>query len=351
VNPSLAAVLVDPVGGGKLTLTETETASDGEVLEGELRSDRGASWPVRGGVADFVADRAHADPGQDQTARSFGFKWESWEELEESGAYREFRTWYIERYFGDQEAMEDFVAGRRRILDVGCGSGYSSSIYLSPTFAGELWAGVDLSLAVHLARRRFAAVPHALFVRADLMAMPLGPGFFDTIIAEGVLHHTPSTAGALRSVVRHLAPGGTILFYVYRRKSAIREFTDDYVRQQVSHLEPAEALEAMRPLTELGRTLAELGVEVEVPDIPVLGIEGGTYDLQRFFYWHVAKIFWNDQSSFDENNHTNFDWFHPTYAHRQSADEVRTWCTELGLRIERLYEDEAGITVRAVREA
>ena len=105
----------------------------------------------------------------------------------------------------------------------------------------------------------------------------------------------------------------------------------------------------MEPLTELGRILSELHVTVEVPEIPVLGIEGGTYDLQRFFYWHVAKIYWNDSATFEENNHTNFDWYHPTYAHRQTSEDVRTWCQELDLEVERLYEDEAGITVRARR--
>jgi hypothetical protein len=51
--------------------------------------------------------------------------------------------------------------------------------------------------------------------------------------------------------------------------------------------------------------------------------------------------------SLDEMNHINFDWFAPKNAHRQSADEVRTWCEELKLSIERDVVEEAGITIVA----
>ena len=72
-----------------------------------------------------------------------------------------------------------------------------------------------------------------------------------------------------------LAPGGELMFYVYRRKAPIREFTDDYVRERIAGLSPDEAWEALRPLTRLGQALAELEIEVEVPeDVPLLGIGG-----------------------------------------------------------------------------
>jgi hypothetical protein len=35
------------------------------------------------------------------------------------------------------------------------------------------------------------------------------------------------------------------------------------------------------------------------------------------------------------------------YAHRQTAAEVRQWCDELGLEIERWNEEDAGFSVRA----
>ena len=84
------------------------------------------------------------------------------------------------------------------------------------------------------------------------------PASFDVVFSEGVLHHTPSTERALKALVPLLRPGGELMIYVYRRKAPIREFTDDYVRERLADLDPAEAWEALRPLTQLGQALAEL---------------------------------------------------------------------------------------------
>jgi SAM-dependent methyltransferase len=188
------------------------------------------------------------------------------------------------------------------------------------------------------------------FIQADILQLPFREQMFDTIFAEGVLHHTPSTELALKSLVSILEPGGEILFYVYRKKGPIREFTDDYIRNIVSSLDPEEAWDMLRPLTRLGQALAELHTQVEVSeDIPYLGIRAGRYDVQRLIYWHFAKLFWNESFSFEENNHVMFDWYHPRYAHRQTEDEVRRWCNEAGLSIVHFDVQESGFTVRAIK--
>jgi SAM-dependent methyltransferase len=167
-----------------------------------------------------------------------------------------------------------------------------------------------------------------------------------------VLHHTDSTRDALHSLAALLTPGGRFLFYVYRKKGPVREFTDDYIRERLQGMEPEEAWNAVEPLTQLGIALAELGVEVEVPaDVGLLDIPAGRYDVQRLFYWHVAKAFHHPDLSFDELNHINYDWYAPANAQRQTPDEVREWCREAGLEIEREKVEEAGITVIARRAA
>ena len=100
------------------------------------------------------------------------------------------------------------------------------------------------------------------------------------------------------------------------------------------------------PLTRLGAALGRLGVEVDVPDdIPYLGIRKGRYDVQRLFYWHVVKLYYREEFTEAECNHVNFDWFRPLNCHRHTVEEVRAWCEELSLRIERLDAQESGITV------
>jgi hypothetical protein len=60
-----------------------------------------------------------------------------------------------------------------------------------------------------------------------------------------------------------------------------------------------------------------------------------------------VKAFYSPELSFDEMNHINYDWFAPANAGRQSPEEVRSWCAEIGLEIEREVIQDAGITVVA----
>jgi SAM-dependent methyltransferase len=229
----------------------------------------------------------------------------------------------------------------------------STAIWMRPGWQrrpDSEWYGVDISEAIDVVKERLGGNTGTRFVQADLMDLPFRPRSFDTVFSEGVLHHTPSTRAALESVVNMLAPGGEILFYVYRKKAPLREFADDWVRDHIAPLAPDDAWEALRPLTALGEALAKLHVDVDVPrDIPYLGIKAGRHNVQRLIYWHVLKLFWNDDFSFDENNHVNYDWYHPRYAHRQTPEEVRSWCAELGLTIQHFDIEESGMTVRALK--
>jgi arsenite methyltransferase len=331
MNESLLDIMIDPADGAELSL-------DGSAAgEATLRGPSGRIYPITNGIPRFVATD---DAGQAQTAQSFGYKW-SRRSTYDSPAMREIvEQQLVERYgFPDASAQADYFATRRRVLDAGCGSALSSSVWMT-----DRWR----SGTAEWIKERIGHLPRTSFVQADLMRLPFRDGTFDAIFSEGVLHHTPSTERAIHALARQLAPDGELFFYVYRKKAPIREFADDHVRAYVSQLPPDQAWDALRPLTRLSQTLAELQLEVDVPeDIPYLGIRSGRYDVQRLLYWHVAKLFWNPRLSFEENNHVNFDWYHPQYAHRQTEDEVRRWSAEAGLDIVRFHTTESGFSVRA----
>jgi SAM-dependent methyltransferase len=243
--------------------------------------------------------------------------------------------------------MRTYFESVPRVIDLGCGGGFTAALWMDG-WAGGLWLGADISEAIDVAKERLGDFPGTAFIQADILDLPIKPDSFDVVFSEGVLHHTPSTRRALEAATRILQPGGEILFYVYRTKSPIREFTDDFVRKQVSSMSEEEAWSSLRPLTALGRALAEANATITLHEpIDLLKIPAGQHDVQRLIYWHFAKLFWNENYSFEENVHINFDWYRPTYSHRQSEAEVRSWCDELGLSIERCYLDEAGITIRA----
>lgn len=352
MHRSLLDILVDPVSKTSLTLEKPHCTSAGDITAGLLRGGVDRNYIVSNGIPRFVLTQ---DAGQRQTERSFGYKWKR-REAYDSEQFHDFsRQWLVKRYgFASVEEMRRFFAARRRVLDAGCGSGYSALLWLDAGWQGTgsaEWVGADISEAIDMAHERLRGIPGTHFVQADVLQLPFTTETFDVIFSEGVLHHTPSTERALKSLAPLLRPKGEMLFYVYRKKGPLREFADDYIRNLVSPLPPERAWELLRPLTKLGQTLAELHAEVEVKeDIPYLGIKAGRYDVQRLIYWNFAKMFWNEQLGFEENHAVNCDWYGPRYAFRQTEEEVRRWCAECGLSIFYFNTEEAGFTVRAIRE-
>jgi SAM-dependent methyltransferase len=320
--------------------------------EGDTTQRQGRKLRNIGGI---LRDTALVEADQAQTRDMFAFKWAQRDTYSSDPMRTAQLAWLNERYGGrDLLAHLGDTGGRTPlVLDAGCGSGFSANLMLRQHFKTIRFVGSDISRAVEIAAKTIGPLaPQSLFVQADLMHLPFAPSSFDIIMAEGVMHHTPSTRGALLALSRLLRPGGIFAFYVYVKKAPIREFTDDYIRSQVADLLPEQAWKALEPLTRLGIALGELKTEIDVPeDVALLGIPKGRIDIQRLFYWAICKAYYRPEFSFDEMNHINFDWFTPRYSHRQTPEEVRAWCSEAKLAIEHMKTEQAGITVVARRSA
>lgn len=350
MKPSLANILVDPIHKRGLRLHATEF-NQNEVTSGDLLAEDGTIYPIIRGVPRFVLTK---DESQLRTGDAFSYKWKKRDTYDSDAARSVATRWYVEKYgFKSFEEWVGYFKARSNILDVGCGSGFSSSLWLdTPHWDGKArWIGVDISDAIDVAVERLTHIPNTHFVQADALQLPFPDNSFDTVFSEGVFHHTPSTRLALLASSRVLATGGEINFYVYRKKGPIREFTDDYIREKISSLSDEEAWDVMRSLTRLGQKLWESGATVELDEeISLLGISAGHHEVQRLIYWNFAKLYWNPELSFEENTHVNFDWYRPRYAFRQTTEEVKQWCSEAGLFIQWLHEQDSGITVRAVKK-
>src|SRR5437868_3329237 len=314
--------------------------------EGE-REVRGQTLVLRRGIPRSLAALSQE---QAQTEEAFGFKWKKRDTFDSPASLSAAREWLVRRY-GDLSDAEWLAEhGERPLLvDAGCGAGMSTVELIGPILPRVRYIGVDVSEAVDVAAERFAERGESAgFLQADVSNLPFAKDSVDLIYSEGVLHHTNSTRGALEALSKLLKPGGRILFYVYRTKGPIREYTDDYVRARLQAMSPQQAWEALEPLTQLGIALGQLREEIELErPIELLDIPAGKYDVQRLFYWHVAKAFYRPDLSFDEMNHINYDWYAPANAARQTPEEVRQWCAEFGLAIEREVIEDAGITIVA----
>lgn len=351
MNDGLLRLLVDPRDFGPLRLQDAVLAKGDAITTGKLCATDGRCYAIHNGIPRLVTTE---DVSQGRTSEAFGFKWKKRETYDSPGAKANALEWYLPKYgFKDLPAWVDYFNQARVVLDIGCGSGFSSSLFLdTPHWTGRAaWIGLDISEAIDVAQERLAHVANTHYVQGDALALPFADDSIDCIFSEGVLHHTPSTRAAIESGARVLAPGGDFHFYVYRKKGPLREFADDFVRERISGLSEEAAWAEMHTLTHLAKALSEINVNVKVPvDVPLLGISAGEHNVQRLIYWNFAKLYWNAKLSFEENVHINFDWYRPIYAHRQTAGDVRAWCTGAGMTITYFHEQESGYTVRATKE-
>ena len=99
-----------------------------------------------------------------------------------------------------------FAPGRR-VLDLGCGTGYGSARLLAAGAVPVVGADPD-ERSLRYARRRF---PGIRFVGVAAEGLPSDFGTFDLIVAANVLAHLASPESVLDRVKRHLDPSGTFL--------------------------------------------------------------------------------------------------------------------------------------------
>ncbi|MFZ5996232.1 MAG: class I SAM-dependent methyltransferase [Nitrospirota bacterium] len=301
---------------------------------------------------DAASSREYSER-QRQTRDAFGFKWAKRETYESDSMKENTRRWLLERYCDNDPSRLDkwFSGGRKIILDAGCGSGFSAMLFFSEHLRNHDYLGVDVSDAVEVAKARFREAGYpGDFLKMSLFDLPIRDETVDVIFSEGVLHHTDSTEHSIKYLARKVKKNGLFMFYVYAKKAVIREFTDDYIREQLKGMTDEEAWEALNPLTQLGMELGKMNIDIDIPaDIPFLGIKKGRIDLQRFFYWNICKLYYRPEYSLDEMNHINFDWFRPLNCHRHTPEEVERWCAESGLNIVHMNVQEAGITVVAFK--
>ena len=111
----------------------------------------------------------------------------------------------------------DSFAGAR-LLEIGCGMGTD---LLQFARGGARCTGIDLTpRSIEITRHRFALydVPGD-FMIADGERLPFADASFDVVYSNGVLHHTPDTARAVREAHRVLKAGGIAKVMLYHRHS------------------------------------------------------------------------------------------------------------------------------------
>ena len=135
------------------------------------------------------------------------------------------RAFYAGREAAEEvEAILEWRARPRRVLDVGCNAGLHA---LEWARRGAEVVGLDSApVAIELARQRAAGDPHLRFEIGDLGDLDLGRlGTFDLVtVLGGVFNCIPRPAlpPALRAIREVLEPGGDLVFDVLRWRDTPR---------------------------------------------------------------------------------------------------------------------------------
>jgi SAM-dependent methyltransferase len=345
------------IAGDADAFTVEGFAVDGEhIIEGIIRTLDSSVWyPIIQGVPCFLSGPMQPDLSefcsrygipqkesglarpesveQAMTNATFSDKWRRFRQYGFKPEHKEFLFgWYCKKLgVPDIDALKGFYRLKKRVLEVGPGSGFNTR-FIAENCPGEVFA-LDVSDAAFTTFENTRDLQNCCVVQADLMEAPFPDETFDFIIADGVLHHTPNTRSAVEALYKKIRPGGQFFFYVYRKMGAARVFTDDHVRQKFMPLSAEQCYAACEGITELGRELSRLNttITLEKP-IPVLGIPAGTHNVQRLLYYNFLKCFWNEAFDYETNNMVNFDWYHPHNAWQHTDEEVEGWLKDLGVK-------------------
>lgn len=312
-----------------------------EVLKREL--------PRKGMAYHTVSFSASENDAQTQAA--FSHKWTACDDMEQldEKLFNFQRNWFLSLYgFENEQALSAFLADKKVILDAGCGMGYKAAWFAELAPHAQV-IGMDYSESIYGAAQRYQSCENLDFVRGDIADTNIMDKAVDFVCCDQVIMHTENPEATFAELSRITSDAGEFACYVYRKKALPRELLDDYFRVHCKALGTNELMELSKQLTQLGQTLTELDITINIPDMPALGIKGGEQDLQRFIYWNFIKCFWNPEFGEAMSTMTNFDWYSPSNAKRFSKDEFKKIINDSAMNIVFFHEEEACYSGRFAR--
>ncbi len=282
-------------------------------------------------------------PDKTYTFQIFNDKWRrarTWATATEAS----YRKWYLTRYgYGTLEALGVFLADKRRVLEAGCGQARDSKMFAELNPTAEIVAMDQSPEALAVAAENLKPFGNCRVARDDITSFAW-PEPFDFISCDQVLHHTPDPAATLRHLFGRLSVGGTLNFFVCRKKNPERDAVDDAIMECAKSMTPDELWDFSVHVTNLGKALYELGIKnVRVGNDAFV-------DVQRLVHNRLFRCWYDPTIDFDLSVSSNFDWFSGNP--RFNAEEVRAMIATLpdhAYEVTRFYEDDPSISVSLTR--
>jgi len=297
---------------------------------------------IKDNFISILSKEINARENQDQTKDIFSEKWVEADEYENINKLYEFQfEWFLSLYgFSTEEDIKNYLKDKKVIIDTGCGLGYKAA-WFAKLAPHAIVLGVDISDSIYVAAKNFKGINNLYFFKGDIANTGLKDGVVDFTVCDQVIMHTEVPEQTFKHLCKITSNAGEFACYVYSKKALPRELIDTYFREATHKISSDKMWQFSTQLTQLGKNLSDLNVSFESPDIPLLGIKGGTYDIQRFIYWNFLKCFWKEDWGFDLSKSTNFDWYAPSNAKRFNKDEFLKMALDNNMQTIYLHEEEA----------
>ena len=315
-------------GALRIKSVSSEDRAVAEIAEGMLECEAcQASFPIVRHLPRFVPS--------DSYASTFGFQWNRFDRIQ------------IDKFMHNDLSRDRFYATTgwptrldgQRVLEAGCGAGRFTQLALE---TGAEVFSFDLSSAVDAAWQNNAGTSKLTAFQASIYEIPLRKEAFDKVFCMGVLQHCPDVAGAFRSLLPFLRPGGEIVIDVYEKSNGFPPLKY-LVRPFVKHLNTESIYNLLRwtipPTFEVKKAIHR---------VPVVGPRLGAL-IPIGPISHAPRLNYTDAELKQVKILSALDMLSPVYDQPQRMEDVRRWFEEAGLVEVQLTRGYNGINAKGKR--
>lgn len=236
----------------------------------------------------------------ERTQESFTMEWQQIKEYDSAWG------WSVEQRL---ELLLDYMEVSRNdlkekmFLDCGCGHG---EVTLAVGKTGASYYGLDLSFSVdyihNLIKMKFPELLDRIYlVQGNVNFPPFKENSFDFVHSSGVLHHTPDTLEAFKSIEKLVKYGGKTWIWVYKKRGRMFELIIGLLRRITTRL-----------------------------PLKLLALICWTTAIPVYFLYKYSNTF--KTRTYRETFLSQFDCWSPQYQFHHTIPEVFGWYNYLGYK-------------------
>lgn len=275
-------------------------------------------------------------------------RWKNSLRLEKDKAFAEhqFDDFLLRYGFRSGDDLGNYLSYAETIAEIGAGEGRAVDWYLKYSKAHVF--ALEISDSVYYLQEKYRDNPRVTVIKADALHHPFKKRSIDFLSCEQSLSNTIDPQKIFFSLAESLNERSKVILSVVARKSNVREKMDLIIRDSIARLREKDKQNAVRKITEIGKLLSEININVKVPgDCSELGtLSGKEMSLQRFIYYAVFKCFYNKEFLFDKSMEFNYDWYCYEKCNKFTLDELCIWYIKNGIRIEYVDVNDSNINLR-----